>query len=66
MKVSNKKIAPSDPFQKMQKKLLQEDYGFLTIDSKMRFLFIEKYDPNISETPLIGMWIYGSSPRSKK
>ena len=47
---------------------MQEDYGFLSLDQKKRLLFIEKDDPNFSETALIGMWVYGSfaTSRTKK
>ena len=49
----------------MQRQELQDEYGFLSLDSKGRFVFIDKYKPNLSGIKLIGVWIYGSFPKAK-
>jgi len=54
--------------QQIQRGELINNFGFLSLDNKMRLTMIKKNDPALSEDNIIGVWVITSYPitRNKK
>lgn len=52
-------------FENIKNGILLNDFGFLSLDSKLRIFMIKKDDPELYQDNIIGVWVVSSFPSKR-